>query len=59
MVSVQGDADSPRTYHGAYLQGQKDSLAGTKNKAGYTAIPVTCGWAGAVIELTKAFGQEL
>ena len=30
-----------------------------KNKAGYTAAPVACGWAGAVIELTKAFGQEL
>ena len=29
------------------------------NKAGYTATPVACGWAGAVIELTKAFGQEL
>ena len=29
-----------------------------KNKAGYTAAPVACGWAGAVIELTKAFGQE-
>ena len=29
------------------------------NKAEYTATPVACGWAGAVIELTKAFGQEL
>ena len=29
------------------------------NKAGYTATLVACGWAGAVIELTKAFGQEL
>ena len=29
-----------------------------KNKAGYTASPVACGWAGAVIErVTKAFGQ--
>ena len=28
------------------------------NKAGYTATPVACGWAGAVIELTKAFWQE-
>ena len=24
----------------------------------YTATPVVCGWAGAVIELKKAFGQE-
>ena len=28
------------------------------NKAGYTAIPVFCGWAGAVYEVTRAFGQE-
>ena len=29
------------------------------NKAGNTAIPVVCGWAGAVQEkVTKAFGQE-
>ena len=28
------------------------------NKAGYTATPVTCGWAGAVKEkVTGAFGQ--
>ena len=30
-----------------------------KSKAGYTASPVACGWAGAVIEkVTWAFGQE-
>ena len=29
-----------------------------KNKAGYTATPVACGWAGAVIEVTRSFGQE-
>ena len=29
------------------------------NKAGYTATPVACGWAGAVLEkVTRAFGQE-
>ena len=29
------------------------------NKAGYTAIPVACGWAGAVKgKVTRAFGQE-
>ena len=28
------------------------------NKAGYTATPVACGWAGAVIEVTRLFGQE-
>ena len=29
-----------------------------KNKAGYTASPVACGWAGDVIEVTRSFGQE-
>ena len=30
-----------------------------KNKAGYTATLVACGWAGAVIDkVTEAFGQE-
>ena len=28
------------------------------NKAGYTATPVACGWAGAIIEVTRSFGQE-
>ena len=28
------------------------------NKAGYTATPVACGWAGAVIEVNASFGQE-
>ena len=29
-----------------------------KNKAGYTATPVACRWAGAVTEVTRSFGQE-
>ena len=29
-----------------------------ENKAGYTAIPVACGWAGAVFEVILSFGQE-
>ena len=30
-----------------------------KNKAGYTATLVACGWAGAVLEkVTRASGQE-
>ena len=29
-----------------------------RNKAGYTATPVACGWAGAIFEVSKAFGQE-
>ena len=29
-----------------------------KNKAGYTATPVACGWAGAKFEVSGAFGQE-
>ena len=28
------------------------------NKAGYTATPVACGWAGAIIEVTPSFWQE-
>ena len=28
------------------------------NKAGYTATPVACGWAGAIFEVSRAFGQE-
>ena len=28
------------------------------NKAGYTATPVACGWAGAIFEVTGTFGQE-
>ena len=29
-----------------------------ENKAGYTATPVACGWAGAIFEVTSLFGQE-
>ena len=28
------------------------------NKAGYTATPVACGWAGATFEVSGTFGQE-
>ena len=28
------------------------------NKAGYTVTDVACGWAGAVFEVTRPFGQE-
>ena len=28
------------------------------NKAGYTATPVACGWAGAIFEVILSFGQE-
>ena len=27
-------------------------------KAGYTATPVACGWAGAIFEVSKSFRQE-
>ena len=30
----------------------------TFNKAGYTATKVACGWAGAIFEVTRLFGQE-
>ena len=29
-----------------------------RNKAGYTATEVACGWAGAIFEVTRPFGQE-
>ena len=29
-----------------------------RNKAGYTALPVICEWAGAMFEVTRSFGQE-
>ena len=29
-----------------------------KNKAGYVATKVACGWAGAIFEVTRPFGQE-
>ena len=28
------------------------------NKAGYTATEVACGWARAIFEVTRPFGQE-
>ena len=28
-----------------------------KNKAGYMASEVACGWAGAIVEVTRPFGQ--
>ena len=30
----------------------------SKSKAGYTATKVACGWAGAILEVTRSFGQE-
>ena len=30
----------------------------SNNKARYTATLVACGWAGAIFELTRTFGQE-
>ena len=29
-----------------------------KNKAGYTATEVACGWAGAIFEVTRPFRQQ-
>ena len=39
----------PEVTRGAHL---------SRNKAGYTATLVACGWAGAVLEVTRASGQE-
>ena len=36
----------------------KVGIAIMYNKVGYTATEVTCGWAGAIFEVTGPFGQE-
>ena len=44
-----------------YIVERNDSVSSAspkRNKANYTATPVACGWAGAVIEVTRSFGQE-
>ena len=43
-----------------FLQASRQSnfLPSTKNKAGYTAASVTCGWAGAIFEAIRAFEQK-
>ena len=35
---------------------QTDAIS-KRNKAGYTATEVACGWAGAIFEVTRSFGQ--
>ena len=35
-----------------------DGWRNVTNKAGYSATPVACGWAGAMFEVTTPFGQE-
>ena len=42
----------------SYKRKGKTEIAYDENKAGYTATPVACGWAGAIIEACGAFGQE-
>ena len=40
-------------------EGVKPKRGAKENKAGYTATPVACRWAGAVLEkVTTAFGWE-
>ena len=49
------------TAHGIFTKFHKKSqktLPDIDNKAGYTATPVACGWAGAVFEVTWSLGQE-
>ena len=42
------------THIGTYI----GSLIIRLNKAGYTATPVACGWAGTIFEVNPSFGQE-
>ena len=37
--------------------GKTEKQMRSENKAGYTATPVACEWAGAVFEVTQSFGQ--
>ena len=37
---------------------KKEMMEGKKNKAGYTATDVVCGWAGAIFEVTKPVRKE-
>ena len=37
---------------------RKEILMTKKNKAGYTATEVACGWAGAIFEVARPFGLE-
>ena len=40
-------------------QSVRSTFEARRNKAGYTATPVACGWAGAVLEkVIGAFWQE-
>ena len=61
---VCADAPSVSQLLGQARQGKKGKRKASKavgiviNKAGYTATEVACGWAGAIFEVTKPFGQE-
>ena len=61
MISLQVflhfGAGHRRTYE--KLSSGKSSLERIlKNKAGYSATEVACGWAGAIFEVTRLVGQE-
>ena len=46
-------------FYGRYVSMRKISTAFIKkNKARYTATEVACGWAGAIFEATRLFGQK-
>ena len=40
------------------IRGSGGKREDEKNKAGYTATEVACGWAGAIFEVTRPCGQE-
>ena len=47
---------STKTFMGLNLIKFKSNV--TDNKARYMATKVACGWAGAIFEVTRPFGQE-
>ena len=41
-----------------WIKKSDEELGGGRNKTGYTATSVACGWTGAVIELLEHLGKS-
>ena len=51
QVNILNSLDFMTLFQGFYH-------ASKGNKAGYTATEVACGWTGAIVKVTRPFGQE-